>query len=363
MITRYDLLTEYCLQRDQELADALLGRKALFLDTRAWVHLRRAVSGDATQIAWLPVLQLLRQLVAAGRIFCPTTMTTISEVVSQADAATRLATAELLDELSLGIGFCAPDEQLLAEVDSEMRRRVDGYEPRRVIWTKGCMTFMRPSLLELDVSLPEGLPAFERAFDEVWNTPVSRLIEATGHLPGIDVSDAIERLNAGNWAHVDEISRFDRLLGVECRAVAELAANVTHARVRRHVVRQLITSGIPEIVAESPDERVEKAAIVAWLVEALQTDEGRRRLPALYTHAALHAQIRWMRNQRLRDNDLPDHHQVAQAIAHCDALLVDRATRNTLRAAQIRLDQLYGVSVLVTPVELSGYLTAIASDN
>lgn len=243
MITRYDLLTEYCLQRNQELADALLGRKALFLDTRAWVHLSRAVSGDATQIAWLPVLHLLRELVAAGRIFCPTTMTTISEVVSQADAATRLATAELLDELSLGVGFCAPDEQLLDEVDSEMRRRVDGYEPQHVIWTKGCMTFMRPSLLELDVSLPQGLPAFERAFDEVWNTPVSRLIEATGHLPGIDVSEAIERLSAGNWAHVDEISRFDRLLGVECRAVAELAANVTHPRVRRHVVRQLIASG------------------------------------------------------------------------------------------------------------------------
>jgi len=121
--------------------------------------------------------------------------------------------------------------------------------------------------------------------------------------------------------------------------------------------------GFPEIVAESPDERVEKAAIVAWLVEALRTDEGRRRLPALYTHAALHAQVRWMRNQRLRDNDLPDHHQVAQAIAHCDALLVDRATRNTLIAAQIRLDQLYGVNVLVSPVELSDYLTAIASEN
>lgn len=358
-LTKHDVLTEYCSQRNQELADELRTRKAVFLDTKGWVHLRRATSGEVTQAAWLPVLRLLRELVGAGMVFCPVSFTTIAEVLSQTDDDTRAATAALFDELSLGVGFYAPDEQLMDEVDAEMRRKVNGGEQSIVVWTRSCMTVMRPTLLELDISLPEGMSAFESAFDEVWNTPISRFVAAVGYTPRTDMSIAINRLNADNQAHVGDITTFDALLTTECRGIAEAAAKLTHTRVRKYVVRQLIASGIPESVARASDERVERAAVVAWLTEALQTDEGRRRLPALYAHAAIHSQIRWMRNQRLRDNDLPDHHQVAQAIVHCDALLVDRATRNVLSAPQIRLEQLYEVTILVTPEELGAYLQTI----
>jgi hypothetical protein len=152
----------------------------------------------------------------------------------------------------------------------------------------------------------------------------------------------------------------DALLATECRGIVEAAAKLTHRRVRKYVVQRLIASGISQSIAGASDERVERAAVVAWLTEALQTDEGRRRLPSLYTHAAIHSQIRWMRNQQLRDNDLADHHQVAQAIAHCDALLVDRGTRNVLVSVQIRLDRLYRAAVMVTPQELFKYLQTVA---
>lgn len=359
-LSKAELLNEYFHQRHQELATQLVAKKAIFLDTKGWVHLRQAAFGDVAHAAWQPVLQLLRRLIAAQRIFCPVSFTTVSEVLKQSDDHTREATAGLMDELSLGIGFCAPDEQVIFEVDRQARRKTQSPERDLSVWTKTCVTFMRERMLDMKISLVEEFPLFEAAFNEVWNTPISEFIRAAGHTPTASLTAAVAVLNADNEANRSEITTFTALLENECVGVARAASKLTHSFVRPYIARKLVAAGLPKFLAESSDKEVETRAVIAWVIEALRTKEGRLQLPSLFTYAAIHAQIRWMRTQKLRDNDLPDHSQVAQAIGYCDALLLDRATRNVLVAPQIRLDQFYGTTIMVTPEEFSTYLRTLA---
>lgn len=361
-LSNAELLNEYFHQRHQELSVQLTAKKAIFLDTKGWVHLRQAAFGDPTCATWLPVLELLRQLTASQQIFCPVSFTTVIEVLKQSDDRTREATANLLDELSLGIGFCAPDEQIIIEVDRQARIKTGSPERDLSVWTRTCLTFMRDRLLDMKFSLPEQFPLFEACFNEVWNTPISKFIKNLGHTPTENLTATVARLNSDNEAHRDEIKTFNALLESECIGAARFASRLTHTSVRPHIARKLAASGLSRFLAESPDEELETQAVIAWVVEALQTVEGRLQLPSLFTYAAIHAQIRWMRTQKLRDNDLPDHAQVGQAIGYCDALLLDRATRNVVVAPQIRLDQLYGTRIMTTPEEFSTYLQGLAFD-
>jgi hypothetical protein len=351
-LSKTAIFNEYFHQRHQELAIPLREKKAVFLDTRGWVSLRRAEAGEPSQIGWLPVLHLLRQLTMAGKIFCPISFTTICEVLKQSDDGTRGTTAALMDELSLGIGFCAPDEQLAFEVDREMRSKTESPDRAISIWTKSCMTIMRDSFFKLNFNLPADLTKFEAAFDEVWNAPISKIIQAIGHSIMESHATAVANLNSGSEAHANELKSFDILLEAECKGVVSAAAELLHASARPHLARKLMASGFSEQGARALDVTLEIQAMNVWLLDSLRTDEGRCRLPSLYVHAAIHAHVRWMRKQKLRENDLLDHSQVAQAIAYCDTLLVDRATRNVLIGSKIRLDRLYETMIAVTPKEL-----------
>src|SRR5688500_947044 len=88
-------LSQHRLNRIAELAGVVLPRKRIYLDTRYWLFLRDADLGRPQKPIHVELLDLLRTGVQSGRLICPIGDSTFFEILKQADADTRLATARL----------------------------------------------------------------------------------------------------------------------------------------------------------------------------------------------------------------------------------------------------------------------------
>src|ERR1051325_11371440 len=97
-------------------ADRVLARKKVYLDTRFWILMRDVFLGRSKDRLHKQISEKLCQLVTAGRVICPINADTLAELLKQRDATTRLATAKLIDELSLGAALQSAEERVRTEL-------------------------------------------------------------------------------------------------------------------------------------------------------------------------------------------------------------------------------------------------------
>jgi hypothetical protein len=96
-------LPSYVRSRQLELAVSLEGKKSVYLDIKFRIILRDVVMGVRDGAADQKLLSLLRETVRRNLIFCPISDSTFAELLKKIDLKSRQVTADLIDELSLGI--------------------------------------------------------------------------------------------------------------------------------------------------------------------------------------------------------------------------------------------------------------------
>src|ERR1700752_4160642 len=96
-------LSQHRLNCIADVAGVVLQRKRIYLDTRYWLFLRDAELDRPKKPVHVEMLDVLRTGVQSGQLLCPIGDSTFFELLKQADAETRLATARLIDTLSLGV--------------------------------------------------------------------------------------------------------------------------------------------------------------------------------------------------------------------------------------------------------------------
>ena len=109
------LLDRHARQAVLELGEALAQRRGIYLDMNYWIKLRDASQGKGTATG-RRLLAVLRRGVEDGVIFCPISEGVFLELMKQEDLASRLATAGLIDELSLGATLALEAERISTEI-------------------------------------------------------------------------------------------------------------------------------------------------------------------------------------------------------------------------------------------------------
>ena len=94
-------LKEYVDSEQIKLSDSIKDRIKIYLDTKFWIYLRDGMKGKNGKYSRL--YTILKELVKNGKIVCPLSFSVYSEVSKQSDKETRIMTAKIIDELSLGI--------------------------------------------------------------------------------------------------------------------------------------------------------------------------------------------------------------------------------------------------------------------
>ena len=351
-------LDRYVRSKILATADRVLARKRVYLDTRFWILLRDVSLGRAKDAVHEQILGSLRELVTAGTAICPINADTLAELLKQRDETTRLATAKLIDELSLGVALQSSEERVGTELMHcvQLTRlgpaRIEPLE--RLVWTSpvhvlghSFPTFGR---------LPEDQRlACQKAFtDYVWDFP---LAEQIPYLKGVPAA-----LN-GSWkAIADKLNREIKEHDQKVLPLSELHLHEFEGGLQLYLPKiigmfehlyEYDMRVTPEAVREDPTTAAR--GLIRMLVESLRTGTIGRQLPSLIIRAGLHAGVRRNRGRQFTGNDLHDFGHATAALAYCDYFATDKSLRH-LVVNDLRFDERYDTIVTAEPAELLALL-------
>jgi hypothetical protein len=344
-----------------ELGAMLAPRRAIYLDLCFWIRLRDASRSGQSQDA-VRMLGTLRNMVKHGEVFCPISVSTFLELFKQSDPGSRLATAQLIDELSLGVTL-VPFE---LRVGTEIAHYVHSSKPdanlyplRQLAWSKlsYVMGFVHPQNMAFDSAT--NLALQKAFFDHMWDNVT--LVEMCAHLGEKFVhSDPLHfrstaaNLNEQIAIHAADLRSFKKTYRDEIIGVLDLFAGT---------LAQILAPMLPSEAGPLPPEgSAERASVdrhcLSFLVAALETARGRRVIRSLHVKTLLHAAVRWNKGQALKPNDLFDFDHAAAAIAYCDAFFTERPLKAMLSRGDLGLMEGFGCFVSSEMDECQRYLEA-----
>lgn len=330
-------------------ADRVLTRKIIYLDTRFWILLRDVSLGRSTAPLHQQMLDKLRLLVNEGKVICPINADTLTELLKQRDKTTRLATARLIDELSLGGALQSEEERVGTELMHCVQltqRGPDALEPlERLVWTapSHVLGFIYPTLEPLP---DDQMLACQKAFsDYMWDFAIADQMSILPVYP-VHMDDSwnalADKLNRGIKEHDHQAWSLKDLHLDEFKGALD-----SHLPTLASIFRDLRET---ETGVAAPDEAgvdFENAGreLIGLLGEALRTGKLGKQIPSLVIKAGLYAAVRRNRGRQLTGNDLHDFGHAAAAVAYCDYFATERSLHH-LVANELKFDQHYEVVVV-----------------
>ena len=342
------------------LGKEIAKKRAIYLDTKFWILLRNADRNEGT-IASKELLAQLRQAVGANRVFCPISPAVFMELLKQDSMASRLATADLIDQLSRGCTIINTEERIRIEIEDFIRCMAElprPHAPKTLVWRKlayvlGVQNTINPMFD------PEKDLAIQKAFfDHVWKLPLRNMIETVGETspPEEDQQEFVEKMNSGISDNSDRLNSFKQVYKDEVRGIVKEHGGMACATARAIRDNPGFASGEAD-----PGER--KASENFWrnlLYHALVKRNEKQLLPTINIQASLWASLRWNKGRKYRANDLYDFMHAAAALAYCDAFFTEKPLHTMISQKHIALDKLNQCHVASTEGDAIAFVSTLA---
>lgn len=347
--------------RQIELGRAIAARRKVYLDLRYWILLRDVALGVRGGGDLEALLAGLRAGVASGALVCPISAAVFLELLKQPYApGRRIATAALVDELSLGVSLMRGDRIMRTEVDSFVLRaagRGDLHDMQELVWTKAAYVLGDVYPVPQGVT-PEVAPRMQvEFFDHLWSMPLGTMIDVMGdaEVPVDRYADLSAETNANcrTWSH--EITSYAAAYDVELRGVVEEMGPVASWRM---AVMAEAEAGRPLTDAER--RRFDNPGLNA-LYHGVRRREWRPLLRSIHIGASIHASMRWDKSRRFKANDWYDFQHATAAVGYCDAFLTEGSLHHLLTRPQMALDGVSACRVASEPAEALAVVEALAS--
>ena len=355
-------LDEHAAQAVLKLGTEATQRRAIYLDMKYWIKLRHA-SQNKSNTTDHQLLSILRKGVAEGVLFCPISEAVFLEVMKQQDLTSRLATAQLIDELSLGTTLALERERIQTEIEYFMYWAAGGRKQQPIecrIWRRlgYVLGLVHPELIGID---PATSALLHRVFFRyMWEVSLREMIASMGDEDGSEpaVSDTTDAINEESMRHADELRSFEQAYNAEAKGLVDLFGDEAVNAVRKLTTGESTTPTRPRAQATREEENFSKNAVFF----ALKRNRARHILRTLHIHASLHAAVRWSKGRRLTSNDLDDFTHAAAALAYCDAFFTERSLRSTVTAGHVALDRLYGCYVAAAEDDAIAYASRLVTE-
>lgn len=284
------------------------------------------------------------------------------ELLKQSDASTRTATAELIDELSLGVTLTTNQARFGTEIAHffhSFDAGADLHPLRHLVWSRLSYVLgpMHPSETAFDAETE--LAVQKAFFDHTWTKPLAEMVGMISKVPdaeGLMLSDIATMLNDGAARHADGIVSFQQVLSDELRGAVDLCADMAVGVVSDIAEKK----GGQPIARDTPQWKQCRSMCANLLFHALERNPGTRlQLRTMYIEACLHAAFRWDKKRRFSGNDLYDFNHASAALAYCHAFFTDHPLRTLIASNNVALDRLYGCRVVSDVAEAVGLLKTL----
>jgi hypothetical protein len=340
--------SEYRWNLGRRLAKQMCKKTPILIDMCHWIKMRDSERGKSIQDEYREILKNLRWLVASQRYVCPITPALFLELQTQSDVATRLHTAQLMEELSYNIVL--PE---LAEMEKlELRRRAFqsafGTGALNVdwkVWTKAGFLLgeLWPEPEAKDWLTAKELWWVQKCYiDSMWTTPFTQIVSILDqtHSPRGLRTDFSKIMNADKAARPSTDFEYERM------------------RASAVVIREIIVPAAYEVAVEL--EQVARGR-PEYSLPKISTSPGRDPwcLPSVQVIAGIEALIRTT-NRRFHDNDMFDLLHCAAALPYCQVFFSDGPFERIIKDPKLQYDREYGVEVLSDPRRMLSYLKKLS---
>lgn len=347
---------EHARRRVIELGEWVMARDRIYLDKCFWIYLRNARMQAPSPLGSSELLDALVAGVAAGRLVCPISDALFLELMKQSDLTTRVATAELIDELSCGITLCHEPTRVATEVAHFLHANTGHsvHPLEHLVWTKvSCILGVQHPVA---TAFPEDeqLVIQKAFFDHRWEVALAKMVETIGSAwpLAMPFDDIANRLNRENAVQALSMKSFAQVYRDEINGVLELAAPIA-----ADVLQDMARKALGPAAQPSQEERQETARQCLGLLRAaIRKPAGRRALRTLQIGALLHAALRWNRKQKLVANDIFDFHHAEAAVGYCDALLTDGPMHALLKQRNIAIERDFPCRVMSSVEEAAEWV-------
>lgn len=356
-------IEQHSRMRQIELGQTLGSRRKIYLDARFWIMIRDVAFGICTEPAARKLLHHLRRGVTGGRLVCPISASMFLELMKQPyTPSRRIGTAQLIDELSLGIAMIPPRIAMGTEIHSFLLKAKGNdnlYPMQDLIWTKVAYVLGNsyPSLSQ--ISLVENFSMQRSFFDYLWDFSLSNIVNIIGdNFPRLEgFTELCRETNAQNVQHKDELRSFSQTYDIELRGVieiaGELAADVIHQLAEKEAGHQLFPTS---------DERAKSVNMCCNLLyHAFKKSETKNTLRSLHIGASIHAAMRWDKGRKFKTNDYYDFEHATAALSYCNAFLTEGPLHDLVTRPQVNLQELNGCHVFSDVEAAAEYIRQLSS--
>jgi hypothetical protein len=305
----------------------------------------RDASGQKSDQKGKILLDLLKNGVSQGKIVCPISEATFIEILKQAHTpARRIATARLVDELSLGVGLISTEFRAKTEIARFIyanEKRSSLYPLEELVWTKTAyaLGYRHPVV---DGLSPSELLLLQKGFvDELWGQSFSDLIS---HLGEIEYSEktqlemAARKVAVGIRDNVGTLTTFANLYRDEVGGVVDVYGSAAMDVVDDLAVRRGFVP-FPKGSEERKDFERQWHNVLFWTLLSKKMDSALR---TMVSAASLHAGLRWNRRTKFEANHFYDFDHAIAAVSYCDAFFTEGFISNLVNSGNVRLGKLNG---------------------
>ena len=274
----------------------------------------------------------------------------------------RIGTAQLIDELSLGISMIPLRLVMNTEIHSFLLQAKGGSElhPMQVlIWTKVSYALgdMYPSLTDLPQA--EKLAIQKAFFDYLWDHSLSEMVKTMGgNMPPCDGFAELSReTNEKNAEHRDELRSFAQTYDTELRGIIEVAGDVA-----ADVIHELGEKESGRELSATPEERANSVNMCRNLLyHAFKKPQTRDTLRCLHIGASIHAAMRWDKDRKFKPNDYYDFEHATAALGYCDAFLTEGPLHHLVTRPQVNLEAVNGCRVFSDVEAATDYVRELST--
>jgi hypothetical protein len=331
------LLSNYTAQKRKELGIKVSRTRKIYLDQRFWILLRDVSLGRLHDAILSNILTLIKLAVAEEKAICPISESVFIELLKQSDDITRLATAELIDELSKGVTLINFDQRVTQELRNAIYYQAgipDLIPVDQLVWTKLAYILEEMHPTKLPYSPEESLVIQKAFYDHMWEIPLTKMVSLTGHTPENKDWDAVAlKLNANNQIHSAELKSYAQTFKIEFEGGLSLFKNDLNRFLKESSERSYKVFGT-EIKNSSQNKRFETFVL---------------QIPTLHISATCHAAVRWDQKRNLKGNDLFDFQHAGAALSYCDIFLTEKPLSILLSQSHLGLSKKYQCKTFWSP--------------
>lgn len=353
---------DYTRNRRRELGYRLLKLRRIYLDTKYWIYARDVYMQRPQKQIHVQIVDQLRRLRRAGTTLCPVSYSVFDELLFQSDPDTRMATAEMIDELSDDCTTQPLFDLFRAEL---YHFYVKTTQPAITLRPVGEFVWTKAAFVVGDMfcdSTKSGLAdnvveAITKAMDDMlWATKLSEVIDAlppTANEAGDLVAQAKTMTN-GKFAHAKSDDSFGKLYLDEVAGGVDGLSDI----IGDFLVHIAHEHGFHDPIAE--DQKLLSGQMFGRLIcGAFGNGRITREFPTIGVPSALHAAVRMDPKRNYKKGDAQDFYHAAAALGYYDVFLTEASLKHLLHTKDLRSVADYGCVVLSDEKEVLDYLAAL----